>query len=56
MKGLTTECFQGGSTAFFHRFQFINGIKPKFFNISTMDETQARIWIKLEWEALRKAI
>ncbi len=40
----------------FHRHQLLNDIAPDIFNISSMDETQARIWIKLEWEALRKAI
>jgi len=32
------------------------GINPTGFNISSMDEREARLWIKLEWRALRKAI
>ena len=40
----------------FHRFQISEGIYPAIFNASNMDERNARIWIKLEWKALRKAI
>ncbi len=40
----------------YHRYQLLNGTPPSVFNIPSMDETKARIWIKLEWEALRKAI
>ncbi len=29
---------------------------PSFFNLSNMDEREARLWIKLEWKALRKAL
>lgn len=40
----------------FHRYQEIKGIPPALFNVSIMDEKVARLWIKLEWKALRKAI
>lgn len=40
----------------YHRLQLLNGIKPFVYNVPSMDETKARIWIKLEWEALRKAL
>jgi hypothetical protein len=40
----------------FHRFQESEGIMPAPFNTNNMDEKEARLWIKLEWKALRKAI
>jgi hypothetical protein len=40
----------------FHRFQENEGIKTSAFNITNMDEKEARLWIKFEWKALRKAI
>ena len=40
----------------FHRFQENQGIIPSPFNITIMDEKEARLWIKLEWKALKKAI
>lgn len=40
----------------FHRFQEANGIPPAAFNETNMDEKEARLWIKLEWKALRKAL
>lgn len=40
----------------FHRFQQSAGINPEYFNAVKMDEKEARIWIKLEWKALKKAI
>jgi hypothetical protein len=40
----------------FHRFQENQGIIPSSFNATNMDEKEARLWIKLEWKALRKAI
>jgi hypothetical protein len=45
-----------GIHCLFHRFQHLKGINPAFFNSPDMDEKEARIWIKLEWKALRKAI
>lgn len=42
--------------ALFHRYQKEKGIYPEYFNETEMDEREARIWIKLEWKALRKAI
>jgi hypothetical protein len=42
--------------ALFHRFQEVSGIPPSSYIIPSMDEKQARIWLKLEWEALGKAI
>ena len=40
----------------FHRFQEGEGIMPSAFYSNNMDEKEARLWIKLEWKALRKAI
>lgn len=40
----------------FHMFQESEGITASFFNATNMDEKEARLWIKLEWKALRKAI
>jgi len=40
----------------FHRFQEENGLTAKGYNTNNMDEAEARLWIKLEWKALRKAI
>ena len=40
----------------FHRFQQTMGINPYSYNAPNMDEKQARIWLKLEWKALEKAI
>jgi len=40
----------------FHRFQQTIGISSESFNVTIMDEKEARIWIKLEWKALKKAI
>jgi hypothetical protein len=40
----------------FHRFQEKMGIATSMFNANNMDEKEARLWIKLEWKALRKAI
>jgi hypothetical protein len=40
----------------FHRYQQTIGINPEYFNAVNMDEKEARIWIKLEWKALKKAI
>lgn len=40
----------------YHRFQEKEGIPTSMFNANNMDEKEARIWLKLEWKALRKAI
>ncbi len=40
----------------FHRFQEMKGLRSTGYNTNNMDEKQARLWIKLEWKALRKAI
>jgi len=40
----------------FNRFQENKGIIPSPYNTINMDEKEARLWIKLEWKALRKAI
>jgi len=42
--------------ALFHRYQQSAGINTEYFNAVNMDEKEARIWIKLEWKALKKAI
>lgn len=40
----------------FHCLQEEEGIKPSFFNIRSMDEKASRMWQKLEWRALEKAV
>jgi DNA-binding phage protein len=40
----------------FHRYQENLGIAPVLFNQRNMEDREARLWIKLEWKALRKAI
>jgi len=40
----------------YHSFQASKGIPPATFNVPIMDDKQARVWLKLEWKALRKAI
>lgn len=40
----------------FHRFQHIKHIDSRNYNTINKDERQARLWLKLEWNALRKAI
>lgn len=40
----------------FHRFQDSIGYKSSGYNTGNMDEKNARLWLKLEWKALRKAI
>ena len=39
-----------------HKYQNINGLDSRSYNTSNKDEKQARIWMKLEWKALHKAI
>jgi hypothetical protein len=40
----------------FHRFQQTIGISRASYYSANMDEKEARLWIKLEWKALKKAI
>jgi hypothetical protein len=40
----------------FHRFQETIGFISSGYNTTNMDEKNARLWIKLEWKALRKAL
>jgi hypothetical protein len=40
----------------YHRYQENEGVSVSAFNANNMDEKEARLWIKLEWKALRKAI
>jgi hypothetical protein len=40
----------------YHRYQENHGIASRLFNANNMDEKEARLFIKLEWKALRKAI
>ncbi|MCE5345471.1 MAG: hypothetical protein LLG13_04170 [Bacteroidales bacterium] len=40
----------------FHRFQKFKGIASHGYITNNMDERDARLWLKLEWKALRKAI
>jgi hypothetical protein len=39
----------------FHCFQSLNNLEPNDFNTRHMDEKNARLWLKLEWRALRSA-
>lgn len=40
----------------FHCFQTISGSELTRINVRLMDEKNARLWLKLEWRALRNAI
>ncbi len=40
----------------FHRYQDSTGFTSSGYNTGHMDERNARVWLKLEWKALRKAI
>lgn len=40
----------------FHVYQQNLGIQPAFFNLMNMDDKEARLFLKLEWKALRKAL
>jgi hypothetical protein len=40
----------------YHCYQKSLGLEPTFFNTKHMDERNARLWLKLEWRALRNAI
>jgi hypothetical protein len=40
----------------FHLLQENTGVFPQTFNLKNMDEKEARLWIKLEWKALKKAL
>ena len=40
----------------FHRFQKLAATSSFGYNTNNMDEKEARLWIKLEWKALRKAL
>jgi hypothetical protein len=42
--------------SFFHCFQKGAGLEPAGFNTKHMDDKNARLWLKLEWRALRNAI
>jgi hypothetical protein len=42
--------------SFYHCFQKTSGIEPAVFNTKHMDDKNARLWLKLEWRALRNAI
>jgi hypothetical protein len=49
---ITTRAVHG----LFHAFRKNSGIKPSATYIRTMDEKNSRLWLKLEWRALRNAI
>ena len=40
----------------YHCYQKSLGLEPAFFNSKHIDEKNARLWLKLEWRALRNAI
>jgi len=40
----------------YHSFQETKGIASSTFNAPNMDDKEARLWMKLEWKALRKAL
>jgi hypothetical protein len=46
----------GAIHGLFHRFNETAGIAPPVYNTNNMDEKEARLWMKLEWKALRKAL
>ena len=39
----------------FHCFQSLNNLEPNDFNTRHMDNKNARLWLNLEWKALRSA-
>jgi hypothetical protein len=45
-----------GIHSLFHMFQKKKGFSSNGFITSNMDDREARLWIKLEWKALRKAL
>ena len=45
-----------GVHSLFHRWQETVGYRSSGFNTPNMDERTARIWLKLEWKALRKGL
>jgi hypothetical protein len=45
-----------GLHCLFHRLQYTSGYPESVYNIPNLEERKARIWLKLEWRALRKAI
>jgi hypothetical protein len=46
----------GAIHGLFHRFRETSGFVSASYNTNNMDEKEARLWIKLEWKALRKAL
>jgi hypothetical protein len=46
----------GAIHALYHRFTETMGIATSSYNTNNMDEKEARLWIKLEWKALKKAL
>jgi hypothetical protein len=46
----------GAIHGLYHRFTETLGIMPPVYNTNNMDQKEARLWIKLEWKALRKAL
>ena len=42
--------------SFYHCFQKAAGLSPNIYNTRYMDDKNARLWLKLEWRALKKAI
>jgi hypothetical protein len=46
----------GAIHGLFHRYRESTGIVSPPYNTNNMDEKEARLWIKLEWKALRKAL
>jgi hypothetical protein len=42
--------------SFYHCFQKANGLETTSFNTKHMDDKNARLWLKLEWRALKNAI
>jgi hypothetical protein len=46
----------GAIHGLFHRFRESSGIVSPPYNTNNMDEKEARLWLKLEWKALKKAL
>ncbi len=51
-----SRIIRGAVHSLFHCFQETIGYTSSGYNTTNMDEKNARLWIKLEWNALRKAL
>jgi hypothetical protein len=51
-----TEIINRAIHGLFHCYQKVNNLEPGSLNTRHMDDKNARLWLKLEWRALRNAI